>query len=260
MSDFMHHPALSLIRPAWRYLHPEASAAESELYQTSLISALLQGIYDGEITFAELQKHGDFGLGTFNGLDGEMVAFDGAFYQLRSNGSASPVVPEQKTPFAVVTFFKPDKELQIEEPMSKDGLLKLLADSSEPNLFSAIRVDGHFTNVRTRTVAQQTKPYSRLVDATESQAVQSFTEVDGTLAGFRSPPYAQGLDVAGFHLHFLRQDRLSGGHALDFTAYKVRVQLATIRNLHIELPASDDFLKAPLNQTGMDKDIKKAEG
>ena len=59
MSDFIQRPALSLVQPAWRYLHPEASAAESELYQTSLISALLQGIYDGEMTLADLQKHGE---------------------------------------------------------------------------------------------------------------------------------------------------------------------------------------------------------
>jgi acetolactate decarboxylase len=260
MSEFIQHTTLSLLRPAWHYLHPETGAVESELYQSSLISALLQGVYDGETNFADLEKHGDFGLGTFNGLDGEMVAFDGAFYQLHSNGIASLVLPEQKTPFAVVTFFKPDRELQIEEPMSKDDLLRLLEDTSEPNLFSAIRVDGHFGNVCTRTVALQTKPYPHLVDATESQAPQDFSEVDGTLAGFRSPAYAQGIDVAGFHLHFLRQDRLSGGHALDFTIAKARVQLATIRSLHIELPTSEAFQNATMNVSNVDKDIKKAEG
>jgi acetolactate decarboxylase len=260
MNDFIQHTTLSLIYPVWRYLHPEAGAAESELYQSSLISALLQGVYDGKTSIADLQKHGDFGLGTFNGLDGEMIAFDGAFYQLHSNGSASPALPEQKTPFAVVTFFKPERELQIEERMSKGDLLKLLEDASEPNLFSAIRIDGLFNNIRTRTVALQTKPYPHLVNATESQAIQSFSEVDGTLAGFRSPAYAQGIDVAGFHLHFLRQDRLSGGHTLDFTIHKARIQLSTIRNLHIELPVSDDFLNTKMNSSSEDRDIKKAEG
>jgi acetolactate decarboxylase len=31
----------------------------------------------------ELLRHGDFGLGTFNRLDGEMLVNDGVCYQLR---------------------------------------------------------------------------------------------------------------------------------------------------------------------------------
>ena len=47
------------------------------VFQCSLMSALLAGVYDGELTVRELLQHGDFGLGTFNSLDGEMIIVDG---------------------------------------------------------------------------------------------------------------------------------------------------------------------------------------
>ena len=61
----------------------------SEVYQTSTMGALLDGVYDGDVTIAELLTHGDFGLGTFNHLDGEMVVLDGVCHHLRSDGSAT---------------------------------------------------------------------------------------------------------------------------------------------------------------------------
>ena len=78
----------------------------NEVYQTSTMLALLDGIYDGVISFEELKERGDFGIGTFDQLDGEMIAFDNEFYHLRSDGSAEKVEPEETTPFATVTFLK----------------------------------------------------------------------------------------------------------------------------------------------------------
>jgi len=99
-----------MIQPAWHHVSGSEDYQAGELYQTSLISALIAGLYEGEMTYGEIRKHGDFGLGAFNDLDGEMVGFDGTFYQLRSDGSARPVAVDQKTRFAVVTFFQPQKE------------------------------------------------------------------------------------------------------------------------------------------------------
>jgi len=113
--------SLALVKPAWHHLTPGSDHAAGELYQTSLISALLEGIYEGDVTYGELRKHGDFGLGTFNQLDGEMVGFDGTFYQIRSDGSARCVTPDQKTPFAVVTFFEPDREWTCRKELTRRG-------------------------------------------------------------------------------------------------------------------------------------------
>src|SRR6201996_8094739 len=122
-----------------------------EIYQISIMSALIAGVTEGEVTFGELAKYGDFGLGTFNDLDGEMVGFDGRFYQLRSDGSARPVTADQKTPFAVVTFFQPEQELAVLQPMTKGDLILAIEKATDANLFSAVRVDGIFDEVRTRT-------------------------------------------------------------------------------------------------------------
>src|SRR5436190_10893345 len=77
------------------------------LFQYSTINALLTGVYDGDMTFGELRRYGDFGLGTFNALDGEMIALDGRYYQVTADGAVQPVRDDMRTPFAVVAHFHP---------------------------------------------------------------------------------------------------------------------------------------------------------
>lgn len=78
--------------------------ADHDIYQTSTMLALLDGLYDGVVAFEELQKHGDFGIGTFDQLNGEMIAFDGEFYHLLPDGTAHRVKPEETTPFPLSPF------------------------------------------------------------------------------------------------------------------------------------------------------------
>lgn len=230
-----------------------------ELYQTSLINALMQGVYEGTMSYGALREHGDFGLGTFNELDGEMVGFDGEFYQLRSDGSARLVDPEQKTPFAVVTFFQPDIVREISSPTTKPELQQLIEELTEANLFHAIKVSGDFTNVITRTVGRQKKPHPKLTDAAHEQQTKSFQQTNGTLAGFRSPRYAEGISVPGFHLHFLRADHQAGGHALDYVLTQGRLELAAQHAFHVELPQTSDFERADLEDPNLAQMIQKAE-
>ena len=211
MKNSLVSGTLAMIQPAWHHVSGSNDHRAGELYQTSLMSALMAGIYEGEATYGQIRKYGDFGVGTFNDLDGEMVGFDGTFYQLRSDGSARPVTDDQKTPFAVVTFFQPDQELDVVQQMTKNDLVAAIEKGTDANLFSAVRVDGIFEEVRTRTVPRQVKPFPPLTEAAKHEVEKVFTNVEGTLAGFRSPAYAQGIGVAGFHLHFLRQDK----HAED---------------------------------------------
>jgi acetolactate decarboxylase len=252
--------SLAMVQAAWHHVSGSDDHRAGELYQTSLMSALMAGIYEGEATYAQLRKYGDFGLGTFNDLDGEMVGFDGTFYQLRSDGSACPVTGDQKTPFAVVTFFQPQQELDVVEQKTKSDLLAMIEKATDANLFSAVRVDGTFDEVHTRTVQRQAGPFPPLTEATKHQAEKVFTNVEGTLAGFRSPPYAQGIGVAGFHLHFLRQDKQAGGHALDYRLRAGQVQVCTVHDLRVELPTSAEFLKTNFEDRALNEKIKAAEG
>ena len=259
MTDSVVSGSLAMIQPAWHYVSGSNDHRAGELYQTSLMSALIAGIYDGERTYGQIRQYGDFGLGTFNDLDGEMVGFDGTFYQLRSDGSARPVTGDQKTPFAVVTFFQRERELNVVQPTTKSELLAMIEKATDANLFSAVRVDGIFDEVRTRTVQRQVKPFPPLTEAAKHQAEKVFTNVEGTLAGFRSPTYAQGIGVAGFHLHFLRKDKEAGGHALDYGLHTGKVQVCTVHDLRVELPTSAEFLKTNFEDRALNEKIK-AEG
>jgi acetolactate decarboxylase len=253
------HGTLGLIGQASIAIGRQSGAETAELYQTSLMSALVDGVYEGQTTYGELHQHGDFGLGTFNDLDGEMVGFDGTFYQLRSDGSARPVVDDQKTPFAVVTFFKADRRLALAN-VDKAAAIECLSAATQENLFTAIRIDGRFSRITTRTVREQRRPFPPLQDAAKGQAETVLTNVVGTVAGFRTPAYAGTLGVPGFHLHFLTADRKSGGHVLDFEIDAADAQLCPMHGLHVELPQTENFLKAKLNTPDMAQRITAAEG
>ena len=247
-----------------RHLHRprEGGAAGPALvYQTSTMAALLDGIYDGDVTIADLLTHGDFGLGTFNHLDGEMVILDGTCYHLRADGSATIASGQDKTPFAAVVWFRPDKTINIEGQSDRAALTGLI-DSAipSPNLTYALRVSGSFASVRTRTVMAQQPPYPALTEATADEPVTDLGQVTGTLAGFRTPAYEQGISVAGYHLHFLTQDRQHGGHALDYVLDHGEVTICTASELHLCLPRTAPFLTADLSPADTNAQIKQTEG
>lgn len=91
-------------------------------FQVSTLGALSKGVYDGATTFKDIKQQGNFGLGTFDGLDGELVGLDSKFYQVKANGVAYPVKDEMKTPFAVVTFFHKERMFHLKERMSYEVL------------------------------------------------------------------------------------------------------------------------------------------
>lgn len=186
--------------------------------QFSPISALLAGAYDGQVTCAELLRHGDFGLGTFDRLDGEMLVLDGTVYQVRVDGSVRIVQGGETSPFAMVTRFSPTRAVPLERGMGLKDLESLI-DRAFPdvNLFCAVRGRGSFSAVQTRSVPSQKKPYPSLAEAAKGQAVFERRGVAGTLVVFRGPRYAEGIAVPGYHLHFISDDRTFGGHVLDFT-------------------------------------------
>ncbi|HWO84671.1 MAG TPA: acetolactate decarboxylase [Solirubrobacterales bacterium] len=208
------------------------------LFQASTIGALLEGAFEGDLTFAELGEHGDLGLGTLNHLDGEMVALDGEFFRADVDGQLSPVVPEEGTPFAVVTRFEPsieerlpEAELGHEELLSRlDALVPAGASSC------AIRLDGRFDPVRARSVPRQEPPYRPLTEVVADQHVFELTDVEGTMVGFRFPTYVEGIEVAGYHLHFASADRRRGGHVLDSRSRGLRARIDPSNDLHVELP------------------------
>jgi len=234
---------------------------DDEVFQYSTISALLDGVYDGDVTIADILRHGDFGLGTFNHLDGEMVILDGVCYRLRSNGTATRAAPTDRTPFAAVTRFHSDFEIAIQTRTQQAEVTGAIDRRiKSPNLIYAIRITGRFAELHTRTVMEQQRPYPPLTQATEGQAQTRFSDETGVLVGFRTPRFQQGISVAGYHLHFLNDDRSEGGHVLDFILDHGDVSVSGASELHLSLPTSGAFLRAQLAGDHLDEQIGKAEG
>ena len=226
-----------------RDLHAEHES--HVLFQASTIGALLDGAYEGDVTFAELAGHGDLGLGTTNGLDGEMIALDGRFLRADVDGEVGELDGRDRTPFAVVVWFTPTVRISIDESCGQEELLAAV-DASLPagTVACALRIDGAFEHVKARSVPRQAPPYRPLAEVVAEQRVFELGDVEGTIVGFRFPDYSQGLEVAGYHLHFVTADRKRGGHVLDFRARTGDVHVDLSADLHVELPAGVD-LEAP---------------
>ena len=222
-------------------LHEER--ASHVLFQASTIWALLDGAFEGDLSFAELAEHGDLGLGTLNHLDGEMIAIDGEFFRADVDGNATRIGPEERTPFAVVTAFEPTADERLpEEETSHEALLARLDELAPPDASScAVRLDGRFELVRARSVPRQEPPYRPLTEVVADQHVFELREVEGTMLGFRFPAYVEGIEVAGYHLHFISADRSRGGHVLDSRSRGLRARLDPSDDLHVELPPQVDL-------------------
>ena len=217
-------------------LHAEREA--HVLFQASTIGALLEGAYDGDLSFAELAEHGDLGLGTLNGLDGEMIALDGRFYRADVDGAVGEVDGVERTPFAVVTRFEPVIDEQVDGSLEHEGLLARLDELIPTGTAScAIRLDGSFDLVRARSVPRQYPPYRPLTEVVAEQHVFELRDVIGTMLGFRFPAYVEGIEVGGYHLHFISEDRIRGGHVLGSRCSQaLRARLDLSSELHVELP------------------------
>jgi acetolactate decarboxylase len=225
----------------------EAGADRETFYQVSTLGALKSGFYDGDVSYAELGEHGDTGIGTFQGLDGEMVATGGTFYQIKTDGKAYEVDGGAIAPFAMVTFFDTDLELQPETDLDYAGLQAFL-DTSLPsrNVFYAISITGRFSHVQARSVPAQTKPYPPLSEAIANQAVFELDEVEGTMVGFWCPAYVGDINAPGYHLHFITADHSAGGHVLDLLTGEVTVQIDETPDFLMQLPEMQEFLEAEL--------------
>lgn len=218
------------------------------LFQVSTSGALVAGVFDGEVSVASILEHGDFGLGTFADLDGEMVVLESRVYQVKGDGKVLAVDSTARAPFAVVTHFTPDADFTIETAADLTDLERNCdLHRTSGNIFYAVRIDGRFQTIRTRAV-NPPKPGTRLVDAAKSQSEFNFDDISGTLVGLWSPGFSSAFSVAGYHFHFLSEDRQHGGHLLAVSARSLRARIEALTEFHLALPESETFLKADLSK------------
>lgn len=220
-------------------LRPERR--EHLLFQTSTIEALLAGHFDGDVTIGELEQRGDLGLGTLNGCDGELVVVDGRAWQARVDGSLHAVPDDALTPYAVVTRFEPDRTVQLEGPLGFDAVTARLDAAGRPGAEgAAVRIDGRFATMRVRSVPRQSRPYPPLAEVVAQQHVTDLADVQGTVVGFRFPGPLEGIEITGWHLHFVDSERRRGGHVLGCVLDRGTAALDHEADLHVELPPGVD--------------------
>jgi len=221
-----------------------APCQKDVVFQYAPSNALLAGCYSGTMSIQDLKKHGDFGLGTLDALDGEMIALAHSFYQIKSDGKAYLLKNKDTSPFATLMFFKADQELSPEGTLGYKELTRFL-DSKLPseNLIYAIKVEGKFPSLKVRSAARQKRPFPVLTEAIKEQKVFELKDQEGTLVGFRFPSYAEGINVPGYHFHFLNKNKTLGGHVLDLQGEDIRIQIDKSHEFSMELPKNEEFLK-----------------
>ena len=220
-------------------------APAQEVNQISTYPALEKGLYDGDVTYPELAQAGDFGIGTFDGMDGEMVALAGSSTgALRRVGA--PRGQDAGTPFATVTLFTAEQRLQTDEPLaSYDQLKAYLAGVAPPaNQPYAIRIDGMFPYIKIRSVPRQSEPYPPLADVVAQQVTWERKDMRGTLVGYWFPEYLSALVAPGYHLHFISDDRQVAGHLLECSLDGATVAIDDLDRVTLRIPQTPAFAAA----------------
>ncbi len=216
------------------------------LFQVSTSGALVRGVFQGCIQVGDLKIHGDFGLGTYESLDGELMMLGGHCYQASAAGVIREAEDSWLVPFATITRFKADKKLNFASIESFEHLEKMIdAERHSDNIFVGLRIDGVFDRIDLRA-ACKALPGEDLVSATSHQSEFCFESVEGTLVGFWTPTFAKSLNVAGYHLHFISAGRTRGGHVLNLSAGRLSAALHFETDFHLAIPETEDFLRADL--------------
>jgi acetolactate decarboxylase len=228
------------------------------LFQVSTSAALVEGLYQGAVQVSRLLRHGDFGLGTFVDLDGEMVVLEGVCYRVASDGMVTNVDGDCLVPYAVVTRFSAEFAGPSQKVNSFSELVAVCDGlRSSQNAFYAFRVEGKFSFVKTRVMKEV--PHGRgLKAASSAQEEFKLEDQEGTLVGLWSPGFAGSFSVPGYHFHFLSADRKKGGHVLECRADDVRIDGCAMYEMHVSLPETAEFLQADLSRDPSE-DLMSAE-
>ena len=228
--------------------------------QVAIIDTLLCGMYDGSATVGQLKSCGNLGIGTMHQLDGEMLMLDGTVYQVKFDGSVNRPANSETIPFATVVNFIPSKRIQLGAVKSFKDFEKMIPQYiSNRNIPVAVRFTGSFSFMHTRSVERQNKPYRPLIEAAKNQAEFKFNNISGNMVGFLFPKYIQGVNVPGWHLHFVDKDRRCGGHILDFSMLNGKLEICEIYDFRAIFPNNSDHLAQLDLEKDRARELKKVE-
>lgn len=230
------------------------------LFQHGTLAQLVPGLFAGTLTIGELLQHGDTGIGTLNGLDGELMILNGKVYQFSASGKIRLVGDSEMVPFANI-HYRNDHNAGSLANLTFASFKKQLCHKLESlNLFYAVRVVGNFAYIRTRAVEAQKPPYPTLSATAAQQKEYQNSNITGTVIGYYCPELYAGVGSPGFHLHFLADNLQIGGHILDLKLNKATVYLQAFTDFNLHLPIHNQaFLQQKYDQQNIIDSIIKAE-
>ncbi|HEH9346032.1 TPA: acetolactate decarboxylase [Staphylococcus aureus] len=232
----------------------------SVLYQHGTLGALMAGLLKGTASINELLQHGDLGIATLTGSNGEVIFLDGKAYHANEHKEFVELKGDELTPYATVTKFVADTSYETKDKSSEAVFAEIKEKMLSENLFSAVKISGLFKKMHVRMMPAQEPPYTRLIDSARRQPEQTETYVKGAVVGFFTPELFHGIGSAGFHVHFANDDRNFGGHVLDFEVEDVKVEIQNIETFEQHFPIQDeDFINANIDYKDIADEIREAE-
>ena len=232
------------------------------LFQAAPLQSLMLGNYYGFITLKEILEHGDTGMGTLDGLDGEMIILDGIAYQAKADGTIATPDITTTSPFGCAAHFESDMTVYPENADSLAGLSAMLTAAipeNDRNLFYMAKITGTFKSLLLRSVARQKEPYLPINGAMKNdQQVFTLENTEGTAVALYCPNYMDRVNMHGWHLHFITADRKRGGHVLDIRTGSVAADICTLDRHEMRLPRNGIFGQLDITAVSKD-DVCKAE-
>ena len=225
------------------------------IYQVALLQSLTMGYFDGSITVKDLKTHGDTGIGTFEGLDGEMIVLDGVVYRANQQCKINVVADKVTVPFSNVTFFDKDFSVNLNNVADKDTIEKILdehVDKHGRNSFYVVKISGEFASMHVRSESGAEKPYPTLVEALKTQNEVTRENIRGTVVGLYCPDFMNSLNSTGWHFHFISEDKKFGGHILGMTINRAEAQFDKTDAFRMNLPKMNNF-----NELNFKKDLSE---
>lgn len=218
------------------WMAPGESSTEVDrdsYYQVSTYGRLSEGGYRGMISIDRLLEHGDFGIGTVEGIDGEMMVLNGVAYRAGTDLVPIEVPAGTLVPFAMMTYFDKGEMTSLGAHHNYSTFKDRLDDSLQDRIAYAIMIEAEFHSITIRSVPGQQEPYPPLKDVLANQTTLRLENVRGTMIGYYISNGLGDINVPGFHMHFLSQDLSYGGHVLDVEMDDVQVFSDPVRTYAI---------------------------
>lgn len=172
------------------------------LYQHGTLGTLMAGLLEGTATINELLEHGNLGIATLTGSDGEVIFLDGKAYHANEHKQFIELKGDEKVPYASITNFKASKTFSLQQLSQDDVFAQIKNEMLSENLFSAVKIYGTFKYMHVRMMPAQQPPYTRLIDSARRQPEEKRQDIRGAIVGFFTPELFHGVGSAGFHIHF----------------------------------------------------------